>query len=206
MELVTTIPGTLCKSFPAVRAFVTLPCPVRLVPMFLTLTLMSSFTCLSAITKIIIANTWTPEMIVVVITGGLGAISTAVIAIQTARTNNRIREAQELAKIQRKEDSEERKAVAAAVKDEVVKAAAKVEEAHKDIQNRIQENTAVNVKAIEVANGHNEKIVTLTEMMPTMTAVAAAAAASAIKDAPPQRVEVVNTPQHPVPVFDEAKQ
>lgn len=174
--------------------------------LFLCIVYMSSFACLAAVTKMLFTvATWTPEMWVVVIAGSVTAIATALNAFFTNQTNNRIREAQALRELQREEDSKERKQVAIdvakevketakEVKAEVAKAAKLTKDAHDDIKQELVMNTEVNKEAIKVANGHNEKIASLTEQVAQTVAIVVQAPAHVIVD---------NTPDHSIPVHQE---
>ncbi len=167
-------------------------CPMTI---FIVFTLMSSFTCFLSILKIYFAaEEWSPTLTIVVITSAVSAFSTAIIAILAAITNNKIKAAQELSKLQRIEDSQERKDVAQSVKAEVTKAAEIVTQDTKEIKESLAQNTEINVKAIEAANNHNEKIATLTEKLEETSRI--------IHKAPtgPVDVNVVNTKKHPVPI------
>ncbi len=136
--------------------------------------LMSAVVCFASILRMImLAEAWSGEMWVVVVSGSITALATSFIAVLNAMANNKIKVAQKLHELQRLQDSKERKEVAAGV-------ANKVEQVAKDLKKDIADNTKINVAAIEVANGHNQKIAALTEAVASVPAIAATVAASVV--------------------------
>jgi hypothetical protein len=96
-------------------------------------------------------------------------------------------------RIQDKKEAEEARAIVAkelhdrlefesrARIEEAQKVKKKLDEAHDDLAKRVDDNTRVSIDAFAEANGHNRKLVSLTETVAQVPAVAAAAAAVAVK-------------------------
>jgi hypothetical protein len=77
---------------------------------------------------------------------------------------------------------------------EARKVQVKIDEAHKDLVARVDENTKVSLDAFAEANGHNRKLVSLTESVAAVPAVAAAAAAVAVKAIEQAKTQKIENP------------